>query len=515
MGEGFGQEKRSRPSSTFPAVGERVGFIEILLEMNAMPSIRRALMLLALFAQPIHAETLSPDDFRADLRQLYATLQETHYDLFARTPKDRYDTLYRQELDRIREPVDTAEAAKQLQRFAAAGHVAHSRLDANYAGFRDYMTKGGTAFPLNIRVVNGTVYVSDNRSGLASIQRGDEITALDGLPMATWLERAGRNLSADTPYLANTLLELDFPLTLWLERGPTQSFALTLRHGGRTSEIALPARSRAEMAEATKAQSPVLDLEAIPRGARMLEGNIAYLRPGPFYNDAPDATDEYDNRAFRSFIDTAFEDFLTRKASALIVDLRDNPGGDSSFSDLMVAWFADRPFKFASAFRIKASRQAVDSNQKRIESETGGQDSPSRRFAAVYAKSAIGGIVDFPVPESQPRLQPRFAGKVYLLVNRNSFSNCVAVAATVQDYHFAQVIGEETSDLATTYGAMETFTLDKSGLTVGFPKARIIRPNGDLAARGVVPDIAIATPLVEGTDDPVLEKARLIAITRP
>lgn len=472
---------------------------------------RRALALLAFLALPAQAQTLSADDVRADLRQLYATLQETHYDLFARTPKERYDALYQTELAQIQGPEDLAAMARRLQRFAAAGHVAHARIDANYKGFRDYMAKGGKAFPLDIRVVSGTAYVDDNRSGLASLQRGDEIVALDGTPMPVWLERAARNLSADTPYLANTLLERDFAMTLWLERGPTDSFALTLRHGGRTIEISVPARSRAEMADAAKSQPPVLDLAATPRAAHMLEGGIAYLRPGPFYNDAPDAVDEYDNSAFRAFIDVSFEDFLKNGAQALIIDIRDNPGGDSSFSDLMVSWFADRPFKFTSAFRIRVSRQAVESNAKRVEIEGNATDTPSRRFAAAYAKARIGEIVAFPVPESKPRPGPRFTGPVYLLVNRNSFSNCVAVAALVQDYRFATVIGEETSDLATTYGAMETFSLAKSGLTVGFPKAQIVRPNGDLAPRGVVPDIAIATPLVEGPEDPVLEKARLIA----
>jgi C-terminal processing protease CtpA/Prc len=92
-------------------------------------------------------------------------------------------------------------------------------------------------------------------------------------------------------------------------------------------------------------------------------------------------------------------------------------------------------------------------------------------------------------------------------VNRNSFSNAVAVAATLQDYGFATILGEETSDLASTLGAMETFTLPATGLVVGFPKAEIIRPSGDRTPRGVVADIAIATPFWEGTEDPVLQRA--------
>jgi C-terminal processing protease CtpA/Prc len=94
-----------------------------------------------------------------------------------------------------------------------------------------------------------------------------------------------------------------------------------------------------------------------------------------------------------------------------------------------------------------------------------------------------------------------------VLVNRHSYSNTVMVAAIVQDYGFGRVIGEETADLASTYGAMETFALPRTGIVVGYPKARILRPNGDARARGVIPDVAIETPVVPSREDVVLERA--------
>jgi len=79
------------------------------------------------------------------------------------------------------------------------------------------------------------------------------------------------------------------------------------------------------------------------------------------------------------------------------------------------------------------------------------------------------------------------------------------VAALVQDYKFGTILGEETSDMATTHGAMEQFKLPKTGIAVGYPKARIVRPNGDLRARGVTPDIVIRIPAVETPEDEVLQ----------
>ncbi|MBA3486282.1 MAG: hypothetical protein H0T88_03670 [Lysobacter sp.] len=66
------------------------------------------------------------------------------------------------------------------------------------------------------------------------------------------------------------------------------------------------------------------------------------------------------------------------------------------------------------------------------------------------------------------------------------------------------MLGEETADLASTYGAQEKFSLPATGIEVGFPKAKILRPNGDPQPRGVIPDVAIQTPLAATSDDVVL-----------
>ncbi|HEX3480326.1 MAG TPA: S41 family peptidase [Kofleriaceae bacterium] len=444
------------------------------------------------------------------------TLQQAHYDLYARAPHHDYDALYAAMRGRITEPEPALEVATRFQRFVAFGKVAHARIDATYDAFDHYLAGGGSAFPLLIRVVGDRVFITENRSGLPAIERGDELVALDGQPVEHWLARLARNQSADTPYLAHALMERDFPMLLWIELGRVDRFAISARRaGGAPFDVTLPACTDAEMRVAARTQPPVLALDRNARIAHMVGSGLAYLRPGPFYNVDPGATNEYDNTAFRRFIDGAFDRFLAAGASALVIDLRDNPGGDSSFSDLMVGWFADRPFTFESSFQIRVSAQAIASNQKRVELAPDDAHSVSRRFAAAYAGARLGDTIAFAVSAAAPHPAPRFTGKVYVLINRHSFSNTVAVAALVQDYGFGTVLGEETADLATTYGAMETFTLSHSGLEVGFPKAYIVRPNGDLAPRGVVPDLAIETPVVESIDDPVLQQALAIAARRP
>lgn len=462
------------------------------------------------------ARTFTPEELRADLTHLYSTLQEAHFDLFVHASKADYDALFAKTLASLDEPLSLFEAQTRFQEFMAFGRVGHARIDFPHEWFEAYRSAGGKTVPFYFRVVDGRALVTEDYSGHGELETGDEVVALEGEPMAAWLRRLRGHISAEAPYMAHALLEFWFPRLLWLELGEVDRFELEVRKPGENAprSIVIEARTQEEIRQAAEASPATLELDWNGREARMLDDGIAYLRPGPFYD--PEAPDTYDPTAFGQWIDQAIEDFLAADATDLLIDLRDNPGGDNSFSDLMVAWFADRPFRFHSAFRVKVSPQTTASNQRRLDQDPD-TDGMSRRYAELYRQHRDGEVIDVEMPYAEPRKGKRFEGDVYVLVNRHSFSNAVNVAALVQDYGFGTILGEPTSDLATTYGAMEHFELPHTGLRVGYPKAHIVRPNEDERFLGVVPDITIETPLVQGPEDPVLRRAREIItdIDRP
>jgi C-terminal processing protease CtpA/Prc len=176
-----------------------------------------------------------------------------------------------------------------------------------------------------------------------------------------------------------------------------------------------------------------------------------------------------------------------RIATALLVDLRDNPGGSNSFSDHMLAWIIDQPFRFASDFSVRVSPQAQQAIQARL-ANSADPSSTDAQLLQRFDQLQTGDRFSFDLPFQAPRDGARFTAPVYVLIDRYSYYNAVSVAAILQDYDAAIVLGEATTDLATTYAAMEHFTLDQTGLRVGFPKALIVRPNGNRLPAGVTPD---------------------------
>ena len=460
------------------------------------------------------AETLSAKQVREDFTELYQTLQAAHANLYAHQSKAEYDALYKRMLESFTKPLTRTETEIAFQRFVAFGRVAHARIDGLQIRFGSYRQQGGRALPIGVRIQDGAVWIADNYSGDSAIQRGDQLLALNGMPVADVLQRVAVHVSADTDYLLHTMLELWFPALIWQEFGPLPNFQLTLQRDQQKPHVVqLAAKTRTEAQTFASQQAPVLALDWDQREARIIaplaeQGNaIGYLRPGPFYNNEAGATDVWDNRAFIEFIDRSFKQFIDAGVPAVLIDLRDNPGGDNSFSDHMLNWFADKPYRFTSDFRIRVSAATTASNARRMQASESAAGDISRRFAELYSKHQPGDMVSYEFPFNTPKASPRYHGDVFLLINRRSYSNTVLVAAIAQDYGFATVIGEETADLATTYGAMEQFTLTHSGLTVGYPKALIIRPSGDKTIRGVQPDWPIPTPIIEAENDPVQQLA--------
>lgn len=456
-------------------------------------------------AQPADwSQSVSVGAARADLGALYTGLASAHYDLYANRSREDYDARFKETMAALQAPLTRYELFLALQKFTAYGNVAHARIDFPAPVYGSFRENGGKAFPIYLRIIDGRAYVGENYSGSDEVALGDEILSIDGVPMARWLDRTARYISADTPYIAHSQLEATFPMYLWVEVGERQHFTLTIRkEDGRTRETRIAALNHDELIAALERSPKVFALDYNARDARMLTDGVGYLRPGPFYN-VEDPEHVWDSTSFVAFIDDAFRTFLENGARALVIDLRNNPGGDNSFSDPMISWIADKPFRFASKFLVRSSDEAAASNQARLDASPDAVEGVSGLYAKAFATTPRGQTFEFDIPLAKPRQGARFKGKVYVLVNRNSYSNAVSAAAIFQDYGWGEIAGELTADFATTLGAMETFSLPNTGFKVGFPKAYIVRPSGNKRPGGVQPDIDIKTPVVPSEQDVVL-----------
>lgn len=453
------------------------------------------------------ADCVAAEQARADLRSLYATMRESHFNLYARVSEAAYDAHLKVLTDSVTGPMGKPAFNLLLQRLLAFGRVGHARTDAPVQDALAHVQSGGKVLPLNVTIKDGAMLLDDWADAEGKLAPGSEIVSISRTPVPELYRQLRTIVSADTDQLLQAQVEQGLPLYLYLLLGPVERARVETRSAdGRVTAHDVAAVDFATM-KSLRPSEPVEKpaLDPGKRDFRMIGDKVAFLRPGPFGNVEGEASsgEPYDPAPFEAFLTKAFERFESGRAADLIIDLRGNQGGDNSFSDLMIARIADRPFRFASRFQVKASA-ANKSHYAMQKIEPG---SLMELMAARERRAPNGTIYTVDLPLVEPRTTNRFDGRVWVLIDRHSYSNAAVVAATIQDYGFGELMGEATADLATTFGSVEHFELRKGGVSVAYPKSYMVRPSGDETVRGVQPDIGLPGQPIDDRADKVLEAA--------
>jgi len=445
----------------------------------------------------------SEADVRAELTYLYETLQAVSYDLYRVTAKPEIDEAYEDLYESISEPKTALEINRLFQPFIALAGLSHCKIAFPSDAYRQWYEDGGMFFPLEIAYSNNRAIVVANWSDNTEINTGDQILAIDGVDFSEVLQDLYPMISGENVYAKRTMLEAgSFADTWWYVHGNFKGGIVRWQGAdGDVSETYVPGYTIADY----RRKSPSMELPQFTRDDREFRfiDDVAYLRPGLFLNlESSNISkhEAFESGEFLHFLDSAFREIAARRPASLIIDIRGNNGGDNSFSDPMIAYIADRPFRMTSRFSVRTSEltkafwQDVD-----IESLAKLKEQIMTLPNGTRFEAELG--------ETLPRNDElSFKGPVYVLVDRFSFSNAAVAAAIVQDYGFGILIGEETSYVPSSCGAIHTFTLPYTEQTVIYSKACSIRPNGDTAMRGVIPDILINTDLSTEADE-ILEKA--------
>lgn len=470
--------------------------IIILIVVNSLSAI-------ALAQSP---KKYSAQEVKDDLEYVYETLEKSTYDLFALVTKQEMDSAYHAIHSSITDSISSMEIYRLFQPFVAKVGMSHCFIFKPWGAYFDiYLKEGGTVFPLNLYFLQGKVYVKDNLSANKSISESDEILSFNEVPIEQYMTEFCKNLSGPSEYFKKSVIERElFSRLFWFFYGECNEFKLKIKKkNGEELDIVLNAISGSDFEEQLKTLSTD-EGEHKEREFNKINDEVVYMRPGKFLNaDVEDDLQNqatFDNTEFCHFMDSAFHTFSKEGAKKLILDLRDNQGGDNSFSDYMIAYFASEPFSIASKFSLKTS-QMTKSFWKDVEIPQY-QDLKEQIMTLEN-----GSYLDVDLTYTDPHDESKqFKGNVYVLINRYSYSNTASVAAIIQDYKFGEIIGEETSDEVTSYSAMHVFKLPNTQISVSYPKGFMVRPNGDTTPRGVVPDHKVCEDVFTENDE-ILEYA--------
>lgn len=450
---------------------------------------------------------IAPCVVQRDLDALYKALQTTTVDLYAFRSKADYDAYYVGLRASVTAPMSRLDATLLFQRLAGYARIGHVR---SYAWLNEVFGefgKGAKFAPVFLRVEpDGRVFLTDDANADGSAPAGAQLLSINGEPIARVLARIGNLVSGERAYMATTVLEDFFPPLFWTQNRDATEAQLELMLEGERVTASVPAITFGEYrAMETGVPSPGTDFNT--GEFRMIGESTGYLRPGPFSAlEGEEPVDGLSEAAMIAFLDASFEELIASGASDLIIDLRNNSGGDISFSDPMIAWFADKPFRFSSSFTLRASAVA-----KAHYDRVAGPDADVSPFLARLALEERahdnGALYPFEIDHVPPREGQRFEGRVWVLINRKSYSNATSTAALIKDYGFGTIMGEETADVPTSFASIIPFILPETGFTVDLPKSYFVRPSGDETVRGVVPEIVLPRQEIASAEDTMLKAA--------
>ncbi|MCI5084172.1 MAG: S41 family peptidase [Saprospiraceae bacterium] len=423
----------------------------------------------------------SKKEVSEDLDYLCNSLKEAHYNVYAYVSEEKFKSTYHELKSALKQDsFSLLEATNQLQRLAAAVNNAHTLIDFPVSSYRTYAQNGGTVFPLEIAIENNKCLVRKNFSENASIQIGSELIRINGKAIADILAKIYPQIAAERPYFKNAQVEgYSFPRLYWQVFGEKATFEVQIRENGALVSYSLQAVPLIEDYEMKRTEviNAQMDLQFFDA--------VAYLSPGNFSGD---------ESKFQRFIDSAFAKIQEERSEQLIIDLRNNGGGNDSFSNYLVSYIADRTFDWNSKFTLKTSR--ILKEHTRLHNDT------TKRYFQEILKHQDGEIYEYDFGTIEPQTaQRRFTGEVYVLVNRQSYSQAAVTAAQIQDYGFGTIVGEETAEYPTLYASQFQYPLPRTGIMVKVSKGFIIRVNGSTKKEGVMPDIVIKDHLLDEKDE--------------
>ncbi len=438
-------------------------------------------LLLSLNAWGQSNAAFSNEDVLADLHTLRTSLEDVHYNLYAYTTESQFDSVYQVVKRSIsKDSLTVLETISSFQRLISAVNNGHTEIEFPVQPYFEYAEAGGTLFPLEIAFEYDQFLIRKNFSTNDSIKIGSEILSINGVPMADILSKIYPQVSAERQYFKHTKIELySFPRYYWQVFGQQDNFEVEIRTDGRGTTYSLPAIKLIEDYE--EKRSEVLNASM----TLTFFDQSAYINPGNFGGDEP---------AYQRFIDSAFTVINDKGNKYLIIDLRNNGGGDNPFSDYLVSYIADKPFSWNSRFSLKTSKLLKDHVRQHYDTtDVFWQEILTHENGEIYE-------YEFEPYSPQPP-HKRFTGQVYVLINRHSHSQSAVTAAQIQDYQFGTLVGEETGDYPSLYASQFTYLLPHTGIPVKVSKGYIVRVNGSTAAQGVIPDIFIKDHLLDEEDE--------------
>ncbi len=437
-------------------------------------------------AVPSGEAVFAANDVRADLDAMWSAMLDVGVYPFRTSNQTDVERGYRQARNGITNSMTQREAWVAIAPVFGALNDGHVSL-----AFTDELNNAARRFPLWFALSDrdDSLILAGDRTG--TIPPGSAIVSVDGVSGSTLRSLTLAAFGGQTRALHRARVTMAGAWSAIALFGDRAAYTVRYTNEGKTAEAAV---SSADVTGTAVSGGP-------PYTYTTLAANVGYID----YRSCEDL------ERFHTFLNATFQAIKSSPVRALVIDIRQNGGGDSALNDLLWTYVSNKPFKQYGG--------TIEKSCARLKSAYG-----KDRYVQIYGddawNAADGSILQFgmsPVDDLvMPQPQPlRYRGPVYLLTSTHTFSSAMSCALAAKDYGLATIVGEETGEPVNSTGEIYEFIAPATKLRVYLTTKYFVAPKPHPDGQGVVPDVAVATQPQDRAAgrDAVLDKALALAAT--
>jgi hypothetical protein len=435
--------------------------------------------------QTLSDQRLTREQIRSDFDRFRTALQEAHPAMYRYTPRARFDSLFDATAARLNRPMTRHEFYVTLTPLLVALRDGHIKWllpgqDEHYPFFTDRL------FPLKLYFQDDKAWVAGSY-GADTIPPGAEVITINDQPVATVIGKLLANMTfADGTTTTGKYEDLNhfFPGYYATYVGAPTTYNVTYRTGDTTATRQLPATSYA----AIKTYNEQHKSASQPAHRVVFDDSTqtAVMTIERFWT-------QKNEQKFKTFLAESFRQIRKKGVQHLVLDLRNNEGGEETYGVWLYQYLARQPFRYYDHISVQ---------QKRAYSFPAWIPKVYRLFKWLVVRKR-GNEYVFTKQQGLKRQSPQrdaFSGKLYILINGGSFSVTTEFAARVHADQRALFIGQETGGAyeGNNSGLFAITQLPYSKIDLGIPLFGFYMANLPaqlLTGQGIRPDYLVKPTL--------------------
>lgn len=358
------------------------------------------------------------------------------------------------------------------------------------------------SFPALVKIIDGRIYVwrdlASNNSGLG----GNEILSINKVPAAQVVSTMLASTGSDGNIQTSRIKRIEgwgFIKNLMPLAGLQPPFELMVAdsNNGRSGQTRFEGVDIPTLGRSWETWFPQDRPPAHSGDLKFIDGgSIARMTVREFGG----FVDDERKRGLGEFFQDAFQQLAARRTRVLILDLRNNNGGDDRLGTSLLSYLLGQPFEHykdivANKTSFTLGNGIFGTTRIRLPYKT------EKRGDNLYH------ITDYPNLGVLQSSNPTFSGKIYVLMNGGSFSTAAEVISHLHSHGRAEFIGLEAGGAydGNNSGTIAQVILPNTQLTLQVPLMSYylaVQDSGD-NSRGVMPDYPVAYSISDylaGTD---------------